>query len=146
MTCLEFRIRAVLVACESGGGGSGAIGGLITLAVLAVCFAVTVPIFRAARDRKERRFLLGLLIGSVVLGPLIIAAFYAGFFGSDSNIGKLAVLLLIPGVLGTAIARWTKAAHSGRAFLISTWGAVSLIAAVVVLFFIAFTVGGACLE
>jgi len=46
-----------------------------------------------ARDRTERHLLLGLLIGSIVLGPLIIA----GFFGDDSNVGKLAVFLLIPG-------------------------------------------------
>ncbi|MGN6556737.1 MAG: hypothetical protein ACTHLH_01840 [Solirubrobacterales bacterium] len=136
----------MLVACESGGGGSDPVGWLITLAVLAIVLAVTIPIFKAARDRTERRLLLGLLIGSIVLGPLIIAAFYAGFFGDDSNVGKLAVLLLIPGVLGAAIARLTKAAHSGRAFLISTWGGVSLIGAAMVLFFLAFAVGGACLE
>ncbi|MGN6588257.1 MAG: hypothetical protein ACTHKT_12450 [Solirubrobacterales bacterium] len=134
------------MACESGGGVSDPVGWLITLAVLAIVLAVTIPIFRAARDRTERRLLLGLLIGSIVLGPLIIAGFYAGFFGDDGDVGKLAVLLLIPGVLGAAIARLTKAAHSGRAFLISTWGALSLIGTAMLLFFLAFTVGGACLE
>jgi len=136
----------MLVACESGGGGSDVVGWLVTLAVLAGFLAVTIPIFRAARDKTERRLLLGLLIGSIVLGPLIIAGFYAGSFGDDSNVGKLAVLLLIPGVLGAAIAHWTKAADSGRAFLISSWGAISLIGAGLTLFFLAITVGNACIE
>ena len=136
----------MLVACESGGGGSGVVGGLVALAVLAICLAVTIPIFKAARDETERRLLLGLLIGSMVLGPLIIAAFYAGLFGEDGNVGKLAVLLLMPGALGAAIAHRTRAAHAARAFLVSTWGAVFLVGAGVILFIVALTVGGACIE
>jgi hypothetical protein len=134
----------VLVACGGGGSAAGAL--LVTLGVFAVWFAITALIVRTARDRTERRLLLGLLIGSIVLGPLIIKAFYDGVFGDDSDSGKLALLLLIPGALGAAIAYWTKAAHSLRAFLVSSWGAVSLIGLGTILFFVALAVGGGCLE
>jgi hypothetical protein len=136
----------VLVACESGGGGSDALAWLIIVLAFAAWLAVTVLIVRAARDGTEQRLLLGLLFGSIVLGPLIIAGFYAGFFGDDSNVGKLAVLLLMPGALGAAIAHRTKAAHGGRAFLISTWGAVFLLGAVAILLFAALVVGNGCIE
>jgi hypothetical protein len=129
-----------------GGGGNATVGWLITLVVFASMFAVTALIIGTGRDRTERRLLLGLLIGSIVLGPLIIAAFYHGVFGDDSNGWKLAALLLVPGALGAAIAHRTKAAHSGRAFLVSTLGAVFLIGAGVILLFIALTIGNGCLE
>lgn len=134
----------MLMAC--GGGGNDALAWLIIVVAFAAWLGVTILIVRAARDRTEQHLLLGLLIGSIVLGPLIIAAFYGGFFGNDSNVGKLAVILLMPGALGAAIAYRTKAAHSGRAFLISTWGAVFLAGAAVVLLFAALAVGDSCLE
>jgi hypothetical protein len=138
-----------LVACASGEGGSSAIGSLIFLVLTAIWLAAAVLIVRAAgRDRTERRFLAGLLVASFVLGPLIVAAFYAGFFGDDSKVGKLAVLLLIPGALGAAIAHRTKAVHGAKAFLISTLGAVSLVGLAIVLLLAALLVGGddICLE
>jgi O-antigen/teichoic acid export membrane protein len=134
----------VLAVC--GGGGSEALAWLIIVVAFAAWLAVTILIIRAARDRTERHLLLGLLIGSIVLGPLLVAAFYGGVFGSNSNVGKLAVLLLIPAVLGAGIAHRTRAAHSGRAFLVSIWGALFLIGAVVILLVATVAVGNGCLE
>jgi hypothetical protein len=140
----------VLVACTSGDGGSEVVGSLISLAVVAICLAAAVLMVRAlGRDRTERLFLAGLLAATFVLGVLITAAFYASYFGDDSEGGKLVALLLIPPALGAAIAHRTKAAHSARAFLISTVGAVSLIALAIGLLVVAFLVGGGgdiCLE
>ncbi|HEV7769461.1 MAG TPA: hypothetical protein VGO66_02255, partial [Solirubrobacterales bacterium] len=69
----------ILAAC--GEGGSDAVAWLLTLGVFAICLAVAVLIVRGlGRDRTERRFLAGLLVATFVLGPLIIAAFYAGTF------------------------------------------------------------------
>jgi hypothetical protein len=134
------------VACAESGGGSGAFGWLVLVAVLAAWTLATGLFLRTVRDRTERRLLLGLLIGSIVIGPLIIAAYYGGLFGSDSSIGKLASFLMIPGAIGAVIAHLTGAANRLRAFLISVWGAVFLISAGLFLFFVAVAVGGACIE
>jgi hypothetical protein len=138
----------ILAAC--GEGGSDAVAWLLTLGVFAICLAVAVLVVRGlGRDRTERRFLAGLLVATLVLGSLIIAAFYAGAFGDDSEGGKLAALLLVPGVLGAAIAHRTKAANSVKAFLISTLAPVSLVALWSGLFLVAFLIGGGgdiCLE
>jgi hypothetical protein len=135
----------LLFACTEG-GKNGALVWLIVLAGFAAWVAVTALIVRTAPDWTERRLLLGLLIGSIVLGPLIIAAYYQGFFGSDSSTGKLALFLAIPGAIGGAIAQMTGAANRLRAFLISTWGAIFLVGAGFFTFLVAVVVGGACLE
>ncbi len=134
----------MLAVC--GGGGSDALAWLIVAVAFAGWLAVAVLIVRAARDRTERRLLLGLLFGSIVLGPLIVYAFYDGFFGSDSGLGKLGALLLIPAVLGFAVALRTRAAHAGRALLISAWGAGFLAGAWVVLLIAFVSVGNGCIE
>ncbi|HET7588679.1 MAG TPA: hypothetical protein VFK14_00625 [Solirubrobacterales bacterium] len=134
----------MLAVC--GGGGSDLAAWLIVAAALAVWVLVTALIVRAARDRTERRLLLGLLIGSIVVGPLIIAAFYQGVFGSDGNIGKLALVLLIPGAIGAGIAQLTEAADRLRAFVIGLWGAVFLGGAGVLLVFAFVAVGNGCIE
>lgn len=111
--------------------------------------AAALMVRAVGRDPAERLFLAVLLAATFVLGVLITAAFYAGFFGDDSEGGKLVALLLIPAALGAAIAHWTKAAHSAKAFLISTVGALSLIALAIGLLVVAFLVGGGgdiCLE
>jgi hypothetical protein len=136
---------SIVLACTEGGHNGGLVW-LIILAALAAWTAITVLIVRAAADRKERRLLLGLLIGSIVLGPLIIAAYYAGFFGSDSSFGKLALFLAIPGGMAALIAHATGTANRLRAFLISIWGTVFLIGGGIIMFLVAVTVGGACLE
>jgi hypothetical protein len=136
---------SVVLACTEGGRNGGLVW-LIILAALAAWIAVTVLIVRTAADRKEKRLLLWLLIGSIVLGPLLIAAYYAGFFGSDSSTGKLALFLAIPGLIGVLVAHVTGAANRLRAFLISTWGAVFLAGGGIIMFLVAVTVGGACLE
>jgi hypothetical protein len=136
----------LLVACSSSGGGNSALGWLIVIAVLAAWVLLTALIIRTARDRTERRLLLGLLIGSIVIGPLIVAAYYDGLFGSDSSIGKLALLLTIPGAIGAVIAHLTRAANRLRAFFVGVWGAVFLIVVGLFLFFVAVIVGGACIE
>jgi hypothetical protein len=119
---------------------------LIILIALAAWLAVTILILRAARDRTERRLLLALLVGSIVLGPLILYAFYEGVLGNPDNVGKLAALLLLPGALGAAIAHRTRAAHSGRAFLASTWGALFLVGGTAILAVAILAVGNGCLE
>jgi hypothetical protein len=135
----------LLLACTEG-GRNGALVLLIALAALAVWILLTSLFVRKARDRTERRLLLGLLIGSIVLGPLIIAAYYHGLFGSDSSIAKLVPFLAIPGAIGAVIAQLTGAASRLRAFFVSTWGALSLISAGFFLFYVAVIVGGACIE
>jgi hypothetical protein len=136
---------SVVLACTEG-GRNDALVWLIILAALAAWIAVAVLIVRTAADRKERRLLLGLLIGSIVLGPLLIAAYYAGFFGNDSSTGKLALFLAIPGLVGVLVAHVTGAANRLRALLISSWGAVFLAGGGIIMFLVAVTVGGACLE
>ena len=136
---------SIVLACTEG-GRNGVLVWLIILAALAAWVVITALIVRSAADRRERRLLLGLLIGSIVLGPLIIAAFYAGFFGSDSSTGKLALFLAIPGALGALLAHVTGAANRLRAFLISTWGAVFLAGAGVFMFLVAVVVGEACIR
>jgi hypothetical protein len=140
----------MLLACASGEGGSAAVGWLISSVVIAICLAAATLMVRAVgRDPAERLFLVVLLAATFVLGVVIAAAFYAGFFGDDSEGGKLVALLLIPPALGAAIARWTGAAHAAKAFLVSTVGAVSLIALAVGVLVVAFLVGGGgdiCLE
>jgi len=84
-------------------------------------------------------------MGSVVLGPLIFAPYYTGLFGHDRT-GALALLLAIPGLIGVVIAHATGAANRVRAFLISTWGAIFLAGGSLIMFVVAVTVGGACLE
>ncbi|MGN6200805.1 MAG: hypothetical protein ACTHNY_00170 [Solirubrobacterales bacterium] len=135
----------LVLACTEGGRNGGLVW-LIILAALATWIAVTVVIFRSTADRKERRLLLGLLMGSIVLGPLIFAPYYTGFFGSRSSTGVLALLLTIPGLIGAVIAHLTGAANRLRAFLISTWGAIFLAGGGIIMFLVAVTVGGACLE
>lgn len=135
----------MLLACGSDGEGSAVLAWLIALGALSIWAAGTVLIIKSARDRKEKRLLVALLVGSIVLGPALIAAYYQGFFGDDSSTGKLAVVLLVPGAIGAGIAIATRAGHGLRAFLASTWGAIFLGGAGTILF-IAAIVGGACLE
>jgi hypothetical protein len=141
-------MRPLLLACTESGGGGSAFGWLLTIAVLAAWILVTALMLRTLRDRTERRLLLGLLIGSIVIGPLIIAAYYGGLFGDDSSIGELALLLMIPAAIGAAIAYLTGWANPLRVFLISLWGAVFLISAGLFLFLIAVILGGGtvCME
>jgi hypothetical protein len=135
----------LLLACDAD-GENGALVLLIALAALVVWALLTLLIVRTGRDRNERRLLWGLLIASIVMGPLIIAAYYGGLIGSDSSIAKLVPLLAIPGAIGAAISRLTRAANPLRAFFVGVWGAVFLISAGVVLFYLAVIVGGACIE
>jgi hypothetical protein len=135
----------MLLACGSD-GGSAALVWLIALAALAVWALLTTLIVRRAPERIERRLLWGLLIASIVLGPLIIAAYYSGLFGSDDSIGKLVPLLAIPGAIGAVVAHLTPAANPLRAFFVGTWGTLFLISAGFFLFYLAAVVGGACIE
>jgi hypothetical protein len=113
---------------------------------VAVWIAVAALIVKTARDRRERRLLIGLLILFVVIGPLVIAAFYVGFFGSDDSLGKLALVMLIPPAIAAVVAQASGAGHGLRVFLVSAWGSIFLIGASLVLLLAALTVGGACLE
>lgn len=135
----------LLLACAEG-GHNGALVWLIALAALAVWILLTALLVRTARDRSERRLLLGVLVGSIVLGPLIIAGYYAGILGSDSSIGKLVPLMAIPGAIGALIAHLTRAASPLRAFFTGVWGAVFLVSAGFFLFFLAVIIGEACIE
>ncbi len=119
--------------------------GIGALAVSA-WIAVSVLIVKTARDRRERRLLIGLLILFIVIGPLVIAAYYGGLLGSDDSLGKLALLMLIPPAIAAVSAQTSGAGHGFRAFLVSAWGSVFLIGAALVLLLAALTVGGACLE
>lgn len=138
----------MLLACGTGGVGAG--GVVLTYAIgalaVAIWVAFAVLVVKTARDRRERRMLIGLLILFVGIGPLVIAAFYAGFFGSDDSTGKLALIMAIPPVIAAGVAQASGAGHGFRAFLVSAWGSVFLIGAGMVLFIAALTVGGACLE
>jgi len=143
---LESKIIAVLLACgDTGAGGvvlTYGIGGLAALIwVLAARFVV-----KTAPNRRERRWLVGLLVLFVAIGPLVIAAFYAGFFGSDDSVGKLVLLMSIPSAAAAVLAQTLGLGDRFRAFLVSAWGSVLLIGLGMVLFFAAVTVGGACLE
>ncbi len=134
----------MLAVC--GGGGSDWLAWLIILTAIAVWFAGTVLIVRSARDKREKRLLIVLLVGSIVIGPALTAAYYHGLFGDDSSTGKLALLLIIPGAIGAGIALTTRAAHGFRAFLISTWGAVFLLGLAFVSLFAALVFGNGCLS
>jgi hypothetical protein len=90
--------------------------------------------------------LIALLVGSIVLGPALTAAYYGGLFGDDSSTGKLALLLAVPGAIGVGIASATRAAHGFRAFLISTWGAVFLLGLGIVAFVAAVAIGDGCIS
>jgi hypothetical protein len=138
----------LLLACAESGGGGSAFGWLLTVAVLAVWILVTALLLRRLRDRTERRLLLVLLIASIVIGPLIIAAYYGDLFGNDSSLGELALFLMVPAAIGAVIAYLTGRANPLRAFLVSLWGAVFLISAGIFLFLIAVVLGGGtvCME
>jgi len=136
----------VLLACgDTGAGGAVLTYGIGALAV-AIWLAVAGLIVRTARNRRERRLLIGLLVLFVVIGPLVIAAYYDGLFGTDDSVGKLALIMLIPPAIAAVVAQASGAGHGLRSFLVSAWGSVFLIGAGIVLLIAALTVGGACLE
>lgn len=135
----------LLLACDASGENSALVW-LIALTALVIWALLTLLIVRTARDRTERRLLWGLLVASIVIGPLIVAAYYDGLFGSDDSISKLVPLLAIPGVIGALIAHLTRAANPLRACFIGIWGAVFLVSAGIFLFYLAVVVGGACIE
>jgi hypothetical protein len=136
----------VLLAC----GDTGVAGAVLTYAIAALAVAIwtgiALLIIRTARDRHERRLLIGLLTLFVVIGPLVIAAYYYGLFGSNASFGKLALIMLIPPAIAAVAAQVSGAGHGFRSFLISAWGSIFLVGAVTVLLLAAFTIGGACLE
>ncbi|HST68604.1 MAG TPA: hypothetical protein VLI94_02980 [Solirubrobacterales bacterium] len=132
------------VAC--GHGGSDLLAVLVILVAFSAWVAVTALIVRSARDQREKQLLIALVIGSIVLGPALTAAYYGGLFGDDSSTGKLALVLAVPGAIGLGIALATGAAHGFRAFLISTWGAVFLLGLAFVAIFAALGVGTGCLN
>jgi hypothetical protein len=134
----------VLAVC--GGGGNDLVAWLIVLGVLLGWIGGAVLIVKSARNHRERHLLIGLLIASVLLGPLLVAAFYDGVFGADGSYGKLAGVLLIPGAIGTLIALKTRDGHGVRAFLISTWGAFFLSGLWVVIFIAFIAVGTGCID
>lgn len=134
----------MLLAC--GGGGSGVLALAIGALAVAIWAAVATFIVKVARDRRERQLLIALLILFAVIGPLVIAAYYQGLFGSDESLGKLTLLMLVPATIAAVVVQATGAGHGFRAFLASAWGSVFLISTGIVLFLAAFTVGGACLE
>ncbi len=123
-------------------GGNNLAAWLIVLIALLMWVSVTVLVIRAARDRRERQLLLGLLLGSILLGPLIVYA----FFGGGSSVGELALMLLLPGAIGAAIAYKTRAAHGARAFFISTWGTLLLSGAYAIIFIAFIAVGTGCID
>jgi hypothetical protein len=136
----------VLLAC----GDTGVAGAVLTYGIGALAVAiwagVAALIVRTARDRRERRLLIALLILFVVIGPLVIAAYYHGLFGSDASYGKLALIMLIPPAIAAIAAQASGAGHGFKSFLVSAWGSVFLIGAGIVFLIAALTVGGACLE
>jgi hypothetical protein len=136
----------VLLACGDTGVGGAVLTYVIGAVAVGIWVGVATLIVKAARDRRERRLLIGLLILFVVIGPLFIAAYYDGIFGSDDSIGKLALLMLIPPAIAAVVAQSSGAGHGFRAFLVSAWGSIFLIGAGIVLLIAALTVGGACLE
>jgi di/tricarboxylate transporter len=119
---------------------------VIGAVAVAIWIGVATLIVRAARDRRERHLLIGLLILFVAVGPLVIAAYYDGIFGSDDSIGKLALIMLIPPAIAAVAAQASGVGHGFRSFLVSAWGSIFLIGAGIVLLIAALTVGGACLE
>jgi hypothetical protein len=143
--CLESRIIAVLLAI-CGGGGNDAAAWLIVVCALIIWTAVAVLTVRAARDRRERRLLICLLVVSILVGPVIVLAFFSGIFGPDNELLRLVPVLLIPGGIGAGIALKTGAGHGARAFLISTWGAIFLSGGTAIFFLAAVGVGSGCIE
>ena len=143
---MQFRIIAVLLACGDGSTGGAILTWVLGALAVAIWFAIAAFIVRTARDRRERRLLIGLLIAFVAIGPLVIAAYYAGFFGSDSSFGKLVWLMTIPPAIAGLVVQAFGVGHGFRSFLVSAWGSIFLVGAATVLLFAAFTVGGACLE
>lgn len=136
----------MLLACGDGSTGGAVLTWVIGALAVAIWFAIAAFIVRTARDRRERRLLIGLLVLFVAVGPLVIAAYYAGFFGSDSSFGKLVLLMLIPPAIAGCVVQASGAGHGFRSFLVSAWGSILLIGAATVLLLAALTVGGACLE
>ena len=134
----------MLAVC--GSGGSELLAWLVIISAILIWVAGTVLIVRSGRDTREKRLLVALLVGSIVLGPALVAAYYDGLFGDDSSTGKVALLLLIPGAIGAVIALTTRSAHGFRAFLISTWGAVFLLGLAFVGIFAALAIGNGCLN
>lgn len=134
----------MLAVCE--GGGSDLLALLVILGAAAIWLAGAVLIVKSASDWKEKRLLIILLVGSIVIGPALTAAYYDGLFGDDSSIAKLALLLIVPGAIGAGIAFATGAGHGWRAFLISTWGAVFLLGLAFVAILAALAIGNGCLN
>lgn len=134
----------MLAVCD--GGGSDLLAWVVILGAIAVWVAGTVLIIKSARDSREKQLLIVLLVGSIVLGPALTAAYYGGLFGDDSSTAKLAVVLAMPGAIGAGIAFATGAAHGLRAFLISTWGAVFLLGLALVAILAALAIGNGCLN
>jgi len=134
----------LLADCNNGGSDPAALA-VIVLA-LSAWLLMAVLAIRAGRDERERILLSGLLVGSIVLTPLIISAFYSGLFGDDGDEGKLALLLLLPSAIGLAIAYRTGAAHLVRALFISVWGTILIPFGIFVAFFAALAIGTGCLE
>lgn len=134
----------MLAVCE--GGGSDLLALLVILGAVAVWLAGAVLIVKSASDWREKHLLIVLLVGSIVLGPALTAAYYGGLFGDDSSTVKLALLLVVPGAIGAGIALATGAAHGLRAFLISTWGAVFLLGIAFVAILATLAIGNGCLN
>jgi uncharacterized membrane protein HdeD (DUF308 family) len=134
----------VLAVC--GGGGNDVAAVAIILGALLAWVGAAVLIIRTARDRRERLFLVGLLLASILVGPFLIKAFYDGVFGSDTQTAKLALVLLIPGVTAAAIAVRVRGGLAGRAFVLATWGAIFLGGFGLLSFFAAVVVGTGCIE
>ena len=135
----------LLLACDSS-EGSTPFGWLIVVAVLAAWILVTALLLRMVRDGTERRFLLGLVVASIVIGPVLTAAYYGGLFGGDSGAG-IVLLLALPGLAGAVIAHLTHWGSRLRAFFAGVWGAIFLLSAGIFLFIVAIALGGgACLE
>ncbi|HKF82965.1 MAG TPA: hypothetical protein VKB23_08405 [Solirubrobacterales bacterium] len=136
----------MLLACGDTGTGGVALAWAIGALAVAIWVAVAVVIVKTARDRRERRLLIGLLVLFVVIGPLVIAAYYYGLFGSNASLGKLALIMLIPPAIAAVAVQASGFGHGFRSFLVSAWGSIFLIGAGTVLLLAALTVGGPCLE
>jgi len=136
----------LMLLADCGGGGNDLVASLVILAAISAWLLVAVLVLRAARDDRERYLLVGLLAGTILLTPLIVALFYSGLFGDDGDTGKLALLLLLPSAIGLGIALWTKAAHVARALFISIWGTILIPFGFYVAFLAALGIGTGCLE
>jgi hypothetical protein len=136
----------LMLLADCNGGGSDLAASLVVVVAFSAWLLVAALVLRAARSDKERYLLLGLLVGTILLTPLIISAFYSGLFGSDGDTGKLALLLLLPSVIGLGIAHWTRTAHVVRALFIAVWGTILIPLGIYVAFFAAFGIGNGCLE